>query len=92
MLHSFRAVLLFQNSDHHGLHCFNILIILCCNVSGLYYCFNIVIIMLSVFLSSLVVHFNKQTAKDPPRWMKVVSYVIMIYSVLVYVFKFSVIG
>ena len=42
---------------------------------GIYYCFNMVIIMLSIFLSSLVVNISRagQDKRILPRWLRLVS-------------------
>ena len=41
-------------------------------LAGIYYCFNLVIIMMSVFLSSLVVNICQmgETGKPVPKWLR----------------------
>ena len=54
--------------------------------SGLYYCFNMVIIMLSIFLSSLVVNVNKlgDGRRTMPRCLKIVSFILKLHNCFLY--------
>ena len=44
-------------------------------IAGVYYCFNMVIIMLSIFLSSMVVNIHRggENRKEVPLWLRLVS-------------------
>ena len=52
--------------------------------AGLYYCYNMVIIMMSIFLSTLVVNVSRGAdgGRTVPKWLKIVSIIFRIVTQL----------